>query len=371
MLERLNEQAVRAIMLAEEEARRFGQNLIGTEQMLFGLFAEETGIAARALKSFGLKRKLVRASVLGVSGIGLGFVPRNIPYTPRAQEALRLAAGEALNLHCGKIGPEHILLGLLREGDGFAVRLLRSFGVEPHALRERVIQIIKSSDFKRASDSDFSDEFSLCEEVSPPSSVQEALLLLYDLYSFIKADSVPSEMLGWLDDKDSLFGVYFNAQDDNLLICTQGIYWLSGETNTYIDYKSIDSLELPEEDDDPYLKIVLRPRDSLVMLPVLHSTEDCADVFNLYEFISFFAKPRFTKMDIQDIQSREDLILFLRQPNVKTEGYAELASWLERGDPKPSWLESLNIAPELLQDPSVWRLIALILLRLPECVTTE
>jgi hypothetical protein len=361
MLERLNEQAVRAIMLAEEEARRFGQNLIGTEQMLFGLFAEETGIAARALKSFGLKRKLVRASVLGVSGIGSGLVPRNIPYTPRAQEALRLAAGEALNLHSDKIGPEHILLGLLREGDGFAVRLLRSFGVEPHALSERVIQIINSSDFKHASD--FSDPYSLCEEDPPPSTVQEALQMLYELYSFIKADSVPSEMLGWLDDKDSLFGVYFNAQDDNLLICNQGIYWLSGETKTYIDFKSIDSLELPEEDEDPYLKIVLRPRDSLVMLPVLHSTEDYADVFNLYEFISFFAKPRFTKMDIQDIQSREDLILFLRQPNVKTEGYAELASWLERGDPKPSWLESLNIAPEVLQDPSVWRLIALILLR--------
>jgi len=369
MLERLNEQAVRAIMLAEEEARRFGQNLVGTEQILFGLFAEETGIAARALKSFGLERKLVRASVAGVSGIGSGFVPRNIPYTPRAQEALRLAAGEALKLRCDKIGPEHILLGLLREGDGLAVRLLRSFGVEPRVLRAKVIQIIDGSDFRQATN--VSEEFSLCEQDSPPSSVQEALQLLYELYSFIKADSVPSEMLGWLEDKDSLFGVYFNAQDDNLLICAQGIYWLSGEARTYIDYKSIDSLELPEEDDDPYLKIVLRPCDSLVMLPVLHSTEDYADVFNVYEFLSFFAKPRVTKMDIQDIQSREDLISFLRQPNVKTEGYAKLASWLERGDPKPSWLESLNIAPEVLQDASVWRLIALILLRLPECVTTE
>lgn len=379
MLERLTEKAVKAMILAQEESRRLGHNFIGTEQILLGLIGEGTNIAAQVLASFGLELKKVRAAVKDIVGHGSGFVYRQIPYTPRAERVLALAATEAEELDEDYIGPEHILLGLLREGGGVAVRVISTLGGKPDAIRADVMRAI--NDLPLSAPIKPSSAVSDWDEYSEPISMEQALSNVYGLYGFIKTASAPQEMLDWLEDKRSVFGIYLNAQDDYLVVCEQGIHWYDGEAKTHIEFKSIESVELPQRDDDPYLKLVLRPNQSVVMLPVLHHTEDYPDFVAMYEYIACCIKPRAVeidvmktdarKMDIQNIESREDFVVFLRQASLGAGEFNEMANWFEHGGPKPPWLEALKIEPEVLQNPSVWRLLALILLRFPDCQATE
>lgn len=379
MLERLTEKAQKALLLAEEEARRFGYNFVGTEHILLGLIGEQTNIAARVLASFGLYLQNVRAAVKDIIGYGSDFVSKQIPFTPRVRRALALAAEEASELKLIYIGAEHILLGLLREGDGVAVRVMSNLGAEPDVVRAAVMQVINDRLAPTVAEPYIPEPDS--DEDMWPMSREEALFGLYGLYGFIKADSVPQEMLDWLEDKSGVLGMYLNAQDDYLIICEEGLHWHDGEARTYIEFKSIQSVELPKDDNDPYLKLILRPNNSVVMLPVLHHTEDYPDFVHMYEYIVCCIRPQvlntrgaktdIAKMDIQNIESREDFVFFLRQSNASTGAFSELATWLERGGPKPSWLDALKIDPEVLQNPSVWRLLALILLKFPECQLTE
>lgn len=142
MFERFTEKAIKVIMLAQEEARRLGHNFVGTEQILLGLIGEGTGIAAKVLKSLGVSLKDARVEVEKIIGRGSGFVAVEIPFTPRAKRVLELSWDEARQLGHNYIGPEHLLLGLIREGEGVAVRVLENLGVELSRVRSSVIRML-------------------------------------------------------------------------------------------------------------------------------------------------------------------------------------------------------------------------------------
>lgn len=140
MFERFNERARRVIVLAQEEARNLGQNHIGTEHLLLGLIREEEGTAAQVLKSLEIDLEEVRNKIKEIIGISQVSPSAHIPFTPRAKKVLELALREALQLGHNYIGTEHMLLGLIREGEGMAARVLEELGAEPNAVRNQVMQ---------------------------------------------------------------------------------------------------------------------------------------------------------------------------------------------------------------------------------------
>ena len=142
MFERFTEKAIKVIMLAQEEARRLGHNFVGTEQILLGLIGEGTGIAAKVLKSMGVNLKDARIEVEKIIGRGSGFVAVEIPFTPRAKRVLELSLEEARQLGHNYIGTEHLLLGLIREGEGVAARVLENLGVDLSKVRTQVIRML-------------------------------------------------------------------------------------------------------------------------------------------------------------------------------------------------------------------------------------
>ena len=145
MFERFTEKAIKVIMLAQEEARRLGHNFVGTEQVLLGLIGEGTGVAAKTLKTMGVTLKDARAEVEKIIGRGSGFVAVEIPFTPRAKRVLELSWDEARQLGHNYIGTEHLLLGLIREGEGVAARVLENLGVDMNKIRSSVIKMLGDS----------------------------------------------------------------------------------------------------------------------------------------------------------------------------------------------------------------------------------
>ena len=137
MFERFTEKAIKVIMLAQEEARR-----LGTEQVLLGLIGEGTGVAAKTLKAMGVTLKDARVEVEKIIGRGSGFVAVEIPFTPRAKRVLELSWDEARQLGHNYIGTEHLLLGLIREGEGVAARVLENLGVDLNKVRSNVIKML-------------------------------------------------------------------------------------------------------------------------------------------------------------------------------------------------------------------------------------
>ena len=145
MFERFTEKAIKVIMLAQEEARRLGHNFVGTEQLLLGLIGEGTGVAAKTLKSMGINLKDARVEVEKIIGRGSGFVAVEIPFTPRAKRVLELSWDEARQLGHNYIGTEHLLLGLIRESEGVAARVLENSGIDLNKIRSNVIKILGES----------------------------------------------------------------------------------------------------------------------------------------------------------------------------------------------------------------------------------
>ena len=142
MFERFTEKAIKVIMLAQEEARRLGHNFVGTEQILLGLIGEGTGVAAKVLKSLGVNLKDSRIEVEKIIGRGSGFVAVEIPFTPRAKRVLELSLEEARQLGHNYIGTEHLLLGLIREGEGVAARVLENLSIDLSKIRTQVIRML-------------------------------------------------------------------------------------------------------------------------------------------------------------------------------------------------------------------------------------
>jgi len=140
MFERFTEKAIKVIMLAQEEARRLGHNFVGTEQILLGLIGEGTGIGPKVLKSMGVNLKDARVEVEKIIGRGSGFVAVEIPFTPRAKRVLELSLEEARQLGHNYIGTEHLLLGLIKEGEGVAARVLENLSVDLSKVRSQIIR---------------------------------------------------------------------------------------------------------------------------------------------------------------------------------------------------------------------------------------
>jgi ATP-dependent Clp protease ATP-binding subunit ClpA len=141
MFERFTNRARHAVVLAQEEARRLQHNYIGTEHVLLGLLGEPEGLAARALQRFGVSLEEMREEVRAIVGTGSGKVSGHIPFTPRAKKTLELALREALQLHHNYIGTEHILLGVIGEGEGVGAQVLRQHG-DLLAIRAAVLDLL-------------------------------------------------------------------------------------------------------------------------------------------------------------------------------------------------------------------------------------
>ncbi len=142
MFERFTEKARRVVVFAQEEARMLHQNYIGTEHLLLGLIREEDGVAARALESLGINLEDVRNQVEDMVGKGSSMPAGHIPFTPRAKKVLELSLREALQLGHNYIGTEHILLGLIREGEGVAAQVLTNLNADLERVRNSVIQLL-------------------------------------------------------------------------------------------------------------------------------------------------------------------------------------------------------------------------------------
>ncbi len=149
MFERFTERARQVVVLAQEEARTLKHNYIGTEHILLGLLREEEGLAARVLESLDITTERVRAQVVRIVGSGEEVTSGQIPFTPRAKKVLELALREALSLGHNYIGTEHILLGLVRENEGVAARILLDFDADSEKIRNEVIRMLSGPGGRR------------------------------------------------------------------------------------------------------------------------------------------------------------------------------------------------------------------------------
>jgi ATP-dependent Clp protease ATP-binding subunit ClpC len=144
MFERFTERARRVVVLAQEESRLLSHNYIGTEHLLLGLLAEQDGVAARALESLHVTLEAAREQVLEIIGPGQPQPSGHIPFTPRAKKILELSLREALNTGSEVIGTQHLLLGLIDEGDGVGAQILQRLGATTQAVREAVTTLADS-----------------------------------------------------------------------------------------------------------------------------------------------------------------------------------------------------------------------------------
>jgi ATP-dependent Clp protease ATP-binding subunit ClpC len=145
MFERFTEGAIKVIMLSQEEARRMGHNFVGTEQLLLGVIGQRHGIGAKALKKMKVSLKKARKEIEMYIGRGTGFVASEIPFTPRAKRVLEMAVNEGKDLGQNFVGTEHILLALLGETDGVAMRTLDKLGVDTKKLRDIIFSYIEET----------------------------------------------------------------------------------------------------------------------------------------------------------------------------------------------------------------------------------
>ena len=150
MFERFTDRARRVVVLAQEEARMLNHNYIGTEHILLGLIHEGEGVAAKGLEALGISLEAVRAQVEEIIGQGQQAPSGHIPFTPRAKKVLELSLREALQLGHNYIGTEHILLGLIREGEGVAAQVLVKLGADLNRVRQQVIQLLSGYQGKEA-----------------------------------------------------------------------------------------------------------------------------------------------------------------------------------------------------------------------------
>jgi hypothetical protein len=143
MFERFTDRARRVVVLAQEEARLLNHNYIGTEHILLGLIHEGKGVAATALESMGVSLAAVRSQVEEIIGEGQAPPTGHLPFTPRAKKVLELSLREAIQIGHKYIGTEHILLGLIREGEGVAAQVLLKLGADLNRVRQQVIELVE------------------------------------------------------------------------------------------------------------------------------------------------------------------------------------------------------------------------------------
>ena len=171
MFERFTDRARRVVVLAQEEARMLNHNYIGTEHILLGLIHEGEGVAAKALESLGISLEAVRQQVEEIIGQGQQAPSGHIPFTPRAKKVLELSLRESMQLGHNYIGTEHILLGLIREGEGVAAQVLVRLGADLSRVRQQVIELLHGYQGKEpATTSDLDERIALAEQCQRLSS---------------------------------------------------------------------------------------------------------------------------------------------------------------------------------------------------------
>ena len=167
MFEKFTDKARRVVVLAQEEAKLLNHNYIGTEHILLGLIHEGEGVAAKALEALGINLEQVREQVQDIIGQGQQAPSGHIPFTPRAKKVLELSLREALQLGHSYIGTEHLLLGLIREGEGVAAQVLTKLGADTNKVRQQVIQLLSGYQGK--------ETVSVGGEVNPPQKGSQVL----------------------------------------------------------------------------------------------------------------------------------------------------------------------------------------------------
>jgi ATP-dependent Clp protease ATP-binding subunit ClpC len=186
MFERFTERSRRVVVLAQEESRMLDHNYIGTEHLLLGLIHERDGIAAQAIESTGLTLAAARSEVEAMIGRGVSTPAGHIPFTPRAKKVLELALREALALKKTYIGPEHILLGLIREGDGVGAQILERLAAPLPVLRAQVLEL--AADEPTAADEPLGPEW-------PPAGLPEAEAVVRSRSRAVFSDAVEARMV--------------------------------------------------------------------------------------------------------------------------------------------------------------------------------
>ena len=161
------ERAQKSILLSQEEAKKFNHKYVGTEHMLLGLMAEEQGIAATTLKEFGVTLEQTRKQVYELVGMGEEKVEL-VGFTPRTKRVFEIASNEARNMGHNYVSTEHLLLGLIAEGEGIAATILRRMGVEPQKVAEKIIQRITQ---------DASKQQAVPKEKKQPTNLENTVLI--------------------------------------------------------------------------------------------------------------------------------------------------------------------------------------------------
>jgi ATP-dependent Clp protease ATP-binding subunit ClpC len=182
MFERFTDRARRVVVLAQEEARMLNHNYIGTEHILLGLIHEGEGVAAKALESLGISLEAVRQQVEEIIGEGKQAPSGHIPFTPRAKKVLEFSLREAIELQNNYVGTEHILLGLIREGEGVAAQLLIKLGADLPRTRARVVQIVGANHVKKPTSSDGLSELAPSSGAPSPSASAPSTSLVLDQF---------------------------------------------------------------------------------------------------------------------------------------------------------------------------------------------
>jgi ATP-dependent Clp protease ATP-binding subunit ClpC len=154
MFEKFTDRARRVVVMAQEEARMLNHNFIGTEHILLGLAREGEGVGVKALESLGISLEAVRQQVEEITGQGQHAPSGHIPFTPRAKKVLELSLREARQLGHDYIGTEHILLGLIREGEGVAAQVLVKLGADLNGVRQQVTQLLHEYSIRKTQDTD-------------------------------------------------------------------------------------------------------------------------------------------------------------------------------------------------------------------------
>jgi predicted nucleotide-binding protein len=170
LFERFTDRARRVVVLAQEEARLLNHNYIGTEHILLGLIHEGEGVAAKALESLGISLEAVRKQVEGIIGQGGSSPSGHTPFTPRAKKVLELSLREALQLGHNYLGTEHVLLGLIREGEGVAAQVLVRLGADLSRVRQQVIQLLSGYESSGAQEDVTPTVFVVSGEANEPTS---------------------------------------------------------------------------------------------------------------------------------------------------------------------------------------------------------
>jgi ATP-dependent Clp protease ATP-binding subunit ClpA len=159
VFERFTERARQVVVLAQDEARGLKHNYIGTEHILLGLLREQEGLAARVLESFDVTLEEVRAQIAHIVGHGDRVETGQIPFTPRAKKVLELSLREAISLGHNYIGTEHILLGIARENEGVASKVLLDFDADAYKIRDEVIGMLSGPARKKSDEEDYAEAF--------------------------------------------------------------------------------------------------------------------------------------------------------------------------------------------------------------------